>query len=161
MQAVDSILAMRTRERFVHRQLRIGGLDGPADHLMGYRDRDLGVARTRQPLPCARGNPSIAFASRHDIVPLVRFPLLAGTGIPSLDLYAGKTLPVPEMMLDQQWRDYHSVEVEADDFGENKRRLTCPPERARLDARRLDFPNGVPEDPAGRACLFNPHVGQR
>jgi hypothetical protein len=31
----------------------------------------------------------------------VRFALLAGTGILSIDLYAGKSLPVPEMMLDQ------------------------------------------------------------
>jgi len=161
MQAVNSILAMRARERFVHRQLRVGALDGPADHLMGYRDRDLGVARTRQPLPCARGNPRIAFASRHDIVPLVRFALLAGTGILSIDLSAGKSFPVPEMMLGQQWRDYHSVEVEADDFGENKRRLTCPPEWTRLDARCLDFANCVAKDPAGRSCLFNPRVGQR
>jgi len=65
------------------------------------------------------------------------------------------------MMLGQQWRDYHSVEVEADDFGENERRLTCPPEWTRLDARCLDFANCVPKDPAGRSCLFNPRVGQR
>ena len=65
------------------------------------------------------------------------------------------------MMLDQQWRDYHSIEIEAEDFGENDRRLTCPSERARLDARRLDFANCVPKDPAGRSCLFNPRVGQR
>ena len=91
----------------------------------------------------------------------MRFALLAGTGILSIDLSAGKSLPGPEMMLGQQWRDYHSVEVEADDFGENERRLTCPPERARLDARRLNFANCVPKDPAGRSCLFNPRVGQR
>ena len=95
MRAVNSILAMRARERFVHRQLRVGTLDGPADHLMGDRDRDLGAARTRQPLPCARGNPSMAFASRHDIVPLVRFALLAGTGILSIDLSAGKPSQSP------------------------------------------------------------------
>src|SRR5882724_800867 len=161
IQTVDTILRMRPGNRLTRRESSVCPLDSAADDRMSYRNRNRRVALARKPLLCTLGNQHVALAARDHIVPLALLTCLQGTGIAGVDLCMCESLPVAQVMLDQQRRHQNRIGIESQHFAEDERRLACPPKRTGFNADIVDIGDRPLQHPTRGTRLLNAQFSQR
>jgi hypothetical protein len=72
-----------------------------------------------------------------------------------------ESLPVAQVMLDQQRRHQDHVGIEPQDFPDNERRLAGAPKGTGFNADIVDIGDRPLQESSGSLCLFNASFSQR